>query len=98
MPSLVSTILKSLPIMFDVMVLFFFMLIMFGTIATQLLGGHLENRCTATINGKNYKDFGRDLSYEIICQNDADCVDSIDKAFPGFNETYPTCQYYGNPM
>jgi hypothetical protein len=27
--------------MFDVMVLFFFMLIMFGTIATQLLGGNL---------------------------------------------------------
>ena len=41
MSSLVSTILNSLPIMFDVMVLFFFMLIMFGTIATQLLGGHL---------------------------------------------------------
>ena len=34
MSSLVSTILNSLPIMFDVMVLFFFMLIMFGTIAT----------------------------------------------------------------
>jgi hypothetical protein len=45
MSSLVSTILNSLPIMFDVMVLFFFMLIMFGTIATQLLGGHLEKRC-----------------------------------------------------
>lgn len=46
MSSLVSTIMNSLPIMFDVMVLFFFMLIMFGTIATQLLGGHLEKRCT----------------------------------------------------
>jgi len=34
--------------MFDVMVLFFFMLIMFGTIATQLLGGHLDKRCTKT--------------------------------------------------
>lgn len=45
MSSLVSTILNSLPIMFDVMVLFFFMLIMFGTIATQLLGGHLQKRC-----------------------------------------------------
>ena len=41
MSSLVSTILNSLPIMFDVMVLFFFMLIMFGTIATHLLGGTL---------------------------------------------------------
>jgi hypothetical protein len=48
MSSLVSTILNSLPIMFDVMVLFFFMLIMFGTIATQLLGGHLDKRCTKT--------------------------------------------------
>lgn len=45
MSSLVATILDSLPIMFDVMVLFFFMLIMFGTIATQLLGGHLQNMC-----------------------------------------------------
>ena len=34
MSSLVATILNSLPIMFEVMVLFFFMLIMFGTIAT----------------------------------------------------------------
>ena len=34
MSSLVSTILNSLPIMFDIMVLFGFMLIMFGTIAT----------------------------------------------------------------
>jgi hypothetical protein len=34
MSSLVSTIMNSLPIMFDVMVLFLFMMIMFGTIAT----------------------------------------------------------------
>jgi hypothetical protein len=34
MSSLVSTIFNSLPIMFDVLVLFIFMLIMFGTIAT----------------------------------------------------------------
>ena len=47
MSSLVSTILNSLPIMFDIMVLFIFMLIMFGTITTQLLGGKLENRCFA---------------------------------------------------
>ena len=46
MPSLVATIMKSLPIMFDVMVLFLFMMVMFGTIATQLLGGALEKRCT----------------------------------------------------
>jgi hypothetical protein len=47
MSSLVSTILNSLPIMFDIMVLFMFMLVMFGTIFTQLLGGRLENRCFA---------------------------------------------------
>ena len=34
MSSLVSTILTSLPVMFDIMILFGFMLIMFGTIAT----------------------------------------------------------------
>ena len=34
MSGLVSTILNSLPVMFDIMVLFVFMLIMFGTIAT----------------------------------------------------------------
>lgn len=34
MSSLVATILNSLPILFDVTVLFLFMLIMFGTIAT----------------------------------------------------------------
>lgn len=47
MSGLVSTILNSLPILFDILVLFGFMLIMFGTIATQLLGGRLENRCYA---------------------------------------------------
>jgi hypothetical protein len=47
MSSLVSTILNSLPIMVDIMILFGFMLVMFGTIATQLLGGHLEKRCFA---------------------------------------------------
>jgi hypothetical protein len=33
--------------MVDIMILFVFMLVMFGTIATQLLGGHLEKRCFA---------------------------------------------------
>lgn len=77
MSSLVATILNSLPIMFDVMVLFLFMLIMFGTIATQLLGGHLEKRCVHTdINGEKYAAFGvpdgeggfSDPA-EFICQN-----------------------------
>jgi hypothetical protein len=65
MSSLVATILNSLPIMFDVMVLFLFMLIMFGTIATQLLGGHLEKRCIYTNNlGDKFVEFatGDDMS------------------------------------
>ena len=45
MPSLVATIIKSLPVMFDVMVLFLFMVVMMGTVGTQLLGGHLLKRC-----------------------------------------------------
>lgn len=67
MSSLVATILNSLPIMFDVMVLFLFMLIMFGTIATQLLGGHLEKRCVYTnSNGVKYTSFtGEDEDF--IC-------------------------------
>jgi hypothetical protein len=45
MSSLVSTILISLPSMFDILVLFCFVLVMFGTIMTQLLMGRLEKRC-----------------------------------------------------
>ena len=69
MSSLVATILNSLPVMFEVMVLFFFMLIMFGTIATQLLGGHLEKRCVALdpITGKNSSLLGDD-QIEVICR------------------------------
>jgi hypothetical protein len=47
------------------MVLFLFMLIMFGTIATQLLGGHLEKRCIYTNNlGDKFVEFatGDDMS------------------------------------
>lgn len=84
MPSLVSTILNSLPIMFDVMILFFFMLIMFGTIATQLLGGHLEKRCVLPTvetfpNGTVVKGWNAALGVEeleIICiYNDNDKKD-----------------------
>lgn len=75
MSSLVSTILNSLPIMFDVMVLFFFMLIMFGTIATQLLGGHLEKRCWTTNHlGEKTIELGID-KVEIICKTQIDCDD-----------------------
>ena len=85
MPSLVSTILNSLPIMFDVMILFFFMLIMFGTIATQLLGGHLEKRCALPTvetlpDGTEIKGWNSALGVdeiEIICiYNDKDKKDA----------------------
>lgn len=91
MSSLVSTIMNSLPIMFDVMVLFMFMLIMFGTIATQLLGGHLEKRCTDTINGKPNILLGYE-ELEIICQEQKDCDDLQPEGVSS------TCQYYGNPI
>ena len=69
MSSLVSTILNSLPIMFDIMVLFCFMLIMFGTIFTQLLGGRLENRCFApNLLGEMSHLLGPDMD-EIFCMN-----------------------------
>jgi hypothetical protein len=75
MSSLVSTILNSLPIMFDIMVLFCFMLIMFGTIFTQLLGGRLENRCFAiNIIGEDSHLLGPDRE-EIFCMTDNDCVE-----------------------
>ena len=91
MSSLVSTILNSLPIMMNVMVLFFFMLVMFGTIATQLLGGHLQNRCTEMLNGEPSIQLGYD-EVEIICQTQQDC---IDQQPAGVNST---CEYYGNPI
>lgn len=75
MSSLVATILNSLPSMFDIMVLFCFMLVMFGTIATQLLGGHLKKRCF-----KSYADDEeqREMLYyddggEIFCMQDKRC-------------------------
>lgn len=70
--------------MFDVMILFFFMLIMLGTIATQLLGGHLEKRCVLPTvetfpNGTVVKGWNSALGVEeleIICiYNDNDKKD-----------------------
>lgn len=96
MPSLVSTIMNSLPIMFDVMVLFLFMMVMFGTIATQLLGGHLELRCSLPLNDGS-GNFTIELGIgaeEIMCRTDADCL----RLQPEGIETNSTCQYYGNPI
>ena len=98
MSSLVSTILNSLPIMFDVMVLFLFMLIMFGTIATQLLGGRLEKRCSIyrpsleTGEIEQIVTLGED-QVEIICQSDAMCLELQPEGVTG-----STCDVYGNPI
>jgi hypothetical protein len=91
MPSLVATIMKSLPIMFDVMVLFLFMMVMFGTIATQLLGGALEKRCTQTLNGVKTIELGPELE-TIMCRRDQDCIDQQPAGVSS------TCQYHGNPI
>ena len=55
MPKLVRTIIDSLPVMVDVMLLFLFAIVVFGTIATQLIGGDLKNSCVELVDGKyNY--------------------------------------------
>lgn len=80
MSSLVATILNSVPVLIDIMILFGFMLVMFGTIATQLFGGKLSNRCFT----KGPKGFltvdlmgtGR----EFFCEKDEDCANLFDAA------------------
>jgi hypothetical protein len=82
MSGLVSTILNSLPIMFDIGVLFGFLLIMFGTIATQLLGGHLENRCYAYNHlGKLSNKLGKSKSM-VFCLHQHECAPRIAKLLP----------------
>lgn len=93
MSQLVSTILNSLPIMVDVMVLFMFMLIMFGTIATQLLGGHLEKRCVFTNDeGEKFTSFIQDEESEFICLNQQFCDDMKEEW-----DLQTVCEYVGNP-
>lgn len=100
MSSLVSTILNSLPIMFDVVVLFVFILIIFGTVATQLLGGHLIKRCTRYLdNGEKTVFLGVD-QVEIICNSQNDCL-LHSEAYVGFTEEMInnlTCEEYQNPI
>ena len=45
MSGLIATIWNSMPVMFDVGILFLFFLLLFGTIATQILMGALNKRC-----------------------------------------------------
>jgi hypothetical protein len=73
MSSLVSTILNSLPIMFDIMVLFGFMLVMFGTIATQVLGGSLQFRCQAINEKGSMSHLLGEEGIILFCQSDMDC-------------------------
>lgn len=95
MSSLVATILNSLPIMFDVMVLFLFMLIMFGTIATQLLGGHLEKRCVHTDKyGQKFTSFIQDEESDFICLEQSNC-DEMKEEWGGL---VTSCEYVGNPI
>jgi len=94
MSSLVATILNSLPIMFDVMVLFLFMLIMFGTIATQLLGGHLEKRCVyIDADGMKYTSFIQGEESDFICQDQKFCDDNAKEW-----KLETRCEYIGNPI
>lgn len=79
--------------MVDIMILFGFMLVMFGTIATQLLGGHLEKRCHALNDQGELSEKIGPEQLEYFCQSDKQC------------ETYEPCQNnscqcikFGNPL
>lgn len=98
MSGLVSTILNSLPIMFDIGVLFGFLLIMFGTIATQLLGGHLENRCYAYNHlGKLSNQLGRQ-KIMVFCVHQHDCEERVPLLVPDEVIKNPQCLKYKNPI
>jgi hypothetical protein len=97
MSSLVATIFNSLPIMFEVMILFAFMLIMFGTIATQLLGGHLDKRCMAydPVIGEVTAALG-DEQAEVMCTRQPQCDEA--KIAYGIVDYEVRCEVYENPM
>jgi hypothetical protein len=68
MPKLVSTILDSIPVMIDVMVLFMFFILLMAVVSVQLLGGSLQNRCSGVdSNGNSWFKLGEDQK-EYICQ------------------------------
>ena len=70
MKSLIQTIFVSLPAMFDIMVLFMFMITVFGTVATQLLMGRLKSRCMMK-DGDKWLHLipTQDGPIEVICNN-----------------------------
>lgn len=45
MKQLVQGLLSSLPQLFDILILFLFLMVIQGTVATQLFGGFLRKRC-----------------------------------------------------
>jgi hypothetical protein len=92
MSSLVSTILNSMPHMVDIMILFGFMLIMFGTIATQLLGGKLVNRCFAPNHHGEDSHLLGIAKAEIFCVEQQDC---LDRQPIGIDSV---CKKYMNPI
>ena len=90
MKKLVHALLSSLPTMLDVFILFSFFLMMFGTMATQLFGGSLQNRCVyyeydndlkMEVAKKYYDAYGND----IYCNEDLACDEG-------------KCIYWGNPQ
>ena len=93
MSQLVLTILSSLPVMLDVTVLFMFMLVVLGTIGTQLLSGHLEKRCVYTDEyGEKFVSFLQGEESEFICVNQDFCNRMAEEW-----EIQTTCEYVGNP-
>jgi voltage-dependent calcium channel L type alpha-1D len=79
--------------MLDVTVLFMFMLIVFGTIGTQLLSGHLEKRCIHTDKfGEKFTSFILGEESEFICLNQEFC-DRMEDEW-GIETK---CEYFGNP-
>lgn len=79
--------------MLDVTVLFMFMLIVFGTIGTQLMSGHLEKRCVYTNKlGEKFVSFIQDEESEFICLGQEFC----DRHFEDWG-LKTTCEYVGNP-
>ena len=91
MSRLVSTIMNSLPMMVDIMVLFLFMIVMFAAIVTQLLMGKLNKRCFK-MDKKNWT-LMLSNEGEVLCNSDDRCK----KKFENFTGKLG-CRKYKNPI
>ena len=96
MKSLIQTIFVSLPAMFDIMVLFMFMITVFGTVATQLLMGRLKSRCMMK-DGDKWLHLipTQDGPIEVICNNSEKCHKIRDEI--GHSQKFE-CREYDNPL